>query len=204
MKTPAIPGVMVRLKQSTAPLHDTLEDLPAMRRLVDPELTRGDYQELLRRFHRANVACEQHLLGRAPVWEDRGYDWSSRLVKTTWLEADLRHLDPAFQPTPFIADPGFAPYAGEGLARVVGCLYVLEGSTLGSRLIVRLLDQAHRRPAAGANRFFQGYGPATGERWSSLGRDLEASLGGDEAALEQAIRAAGETYQFLGKILADP
>ena len=204
MKTPAIPGVMIRLKQSTAPMHDALEDLPAMRRLVDSELTRADYHELLRRFHRANVACEHHLLRRASVWEDQGYDWSSRLAKTAWLEADLRHLDPSFAPTPFTLDAGFTPYQGEGLARAAGCLYVLEGSTLGSRLIVRLLDQAHRRPAAGANRFFHGYGPATGECWSSLGRDLEASLGGDEAALEQAIRAAGETYQFLGKILADP
>lgn len=204
MKTPAIPGVMVRLKQSTAPMHDTLEALPAMRRLVDPTLTRADYHELLRRFYRANVACEHHLLRRASVWEDQGYDWSSRLVKTAWLEDDLRHLDPAFAPTPFTPDPGFVPYAGEGLARAAGCLYVLEGSTLGSRMIVKLLDQAQQRPAAGASRFFQGYGPATGERWSRLGRELEASLGGDEEALGRAVLAAGETYRFLGRILADP
>lgn len=56
-----------------------------MRRLVDPQLKRAEYLDVLRCFYRANRICEGHLLDRARVWESRGLDWSSRLNKTAWL-----------------------------------------------------------------------------------------------------------------------
>ncbi len=208
-------NVMARLKQATAALHADVEALPRMRRLVDPELARKEYQDLLRRFYRANRLCERHLLARAAVWESRGLDWSSRLGKTAWLEEDLQRLDPDWRPStpasplagawfPSLAnleDLTPPPYAGEGFARAAGCLYVLEGATLGSRVILGLLGRARERPAGDATRFFQGYGPRTGERWATLGRDLQAHLGQDEEAFDQALVAASETYAFLGSIL---
>lgn len=204
-----------------------------MRRLVDPELTRGEYLELLRRFYRAHQICEGHLRAHAGVWESRGLDWSSRLGKTAWLAEDLRRLDPDWWPcdegpshgepyqggpsvpdTPAIRATGSAlasrealsllPYTGEGFARAAGCLYVLEGATLGSRVILGLLGRARAQPAAGATRFFQGYGPLTGERWATLGRELQAELGQDEVACNQALTAANETYALLGTILGAP
>ena len=249
---------MARLKQSTSSWHQGLEALPRMRRLVDPDLTSEEYQDLLRRFYRANLVCERHLMARAAVWESRGLDWSSRLGKTAWLEEDLQRLNldwrpsapesplagarvtvqtPSPQPSPAGGEgiresvacsaeafPGFEgseqirarvpisasreypalrPYSGEGFARAAGCLYVLEGATLGSRVILGLLGRAWKRPAGDATRFFQGYGPLTGERWAALGRDLQAHLGQDEEALNQALIAAAETYAFLGRILGD-
>ncbi len=109
MKTPAIPGVMVRLKQSTAPMHDTLENLPAMRRLVDPALTRADYHALLLRFHRANVACEHHLLRRASVWEDRGYDWPTGSSRPPgWRPTSGTSIPPS-RPRPSYLTPASPP-----------------------------------------------------------------------------------------------
>ena len=263
----ALPAVhvMVHLKEATSSLHEGLEALPRMRRLVDSELTREEYLDLLRRFYRANRICEHHLRQRAAVWESRGLDWSTRLGKTNWLEEDLRRLDPGWRPsapddhlvmTPVVTatsldvtssssssspspSPGNAtkasvsplcapaepmagtagvraptaapaepdaettsePYSGEGFARAAGCFYVLEGATLGSRVILGLLGRARERPAGDATRFFQGYGPQTGERWATLGRDLQAHLGQDEEAFNQALVAASETYAFLGSIL---
>lgn len=215
MTATPVANVMTRLKQATAALHDAIEALPRMRRLVDPELTRDEYQDLLRRFHRANRICERHLLARAAVWESRGLDWSSRLGKTAWLEMDLQRLDPDWRPSAFDFPSAWVrlpmpaspedlvplPYAGEGLARVAGCLYVLEGATLGSRVILGLLGRAQERPAGEATRFFQGYGPLTGERWAAFGHDLQAQLGQDEEGFDQALVAASETYAFLGSIL---
>lgn len=205
---------MARLKQATASWHDGLEALPRMRRLVDPALTRGEYLEILWRFYRSHRIVEGHLRARAGVWEVRGLDWSSRLGKTRWLEEDLRRLDPdAWElfhdgPDSALAIPAdrdgggnLVPYQGDGLAHAAGCLYVLEGATLGSRVILGLLGRARERPAEGATRFFQGYGPRTGERWAALGRDLQTHLGQDEEALTQALTTARETYALLGVIL---
>ena len=211
-------NVMARLRQDTAALHDAIEALPLMRRLVDPQLKRAEYLDVLRCFYRANRICEGHLLDRARVWESRGLDWSSRLNKTAWLEEDLRRLDPNWLPSPPDAqsitatcstparygEPAPMPYHDEGFARAAGCLYVMEGATLGSRVILGLLGRARERPAAGATRFFQGYGPLTGERWATLGRELQSELGQDEAEFSQALEAANETYAFLRTILGAP
>lgn len=204
MMTPTTHGVMQHLKRATAALHMQQETLPAMRRLMDPDLSRPTYHDLLKRFYRAIAACEHHLQGCAADWEGQGFDWSIRLVKTGWLDADLAHLDPDFKPEQASPDPLIAPYTGVGFPRAAGCLYVMEGSTLGARVILKRLERDHRRPAVGACRFFQGYGPDTEERWTTFGRELESSLGGNAAALKQATVAAGETYRFFEEILSEP
>lgn len=203
VNTAPFTGVMPRLKQATSPWHTRLEHSPAMRRLLDPELSRAAYTDLLRRFHRAISACERHLQARAEAWRALGLDWSPRLIKTRWLEADLAQLDHPFQPgAQDLADQP-APYAGEGFARAAGCLYVLEGSTRGSRVILRLLARARQHPAAGADRYFTGYGPDTEARWSTLVRELEEHLSRGTDSLPQAIAAACETFCFVEDVLND-
>lgn len=201
MMTPTTHGVMQHLKRATADLHTEQEALPAMQRLMDPDLSRPAYHDLLRCFYLAISACELHLQGCAAEWEAQGFDWSSRLVKKAWLEADLAQLDPCFKPEQASPSSPIAPYEGTGFPRAAGCLYVMEGSTLGARVILKRLERNQRRPAVGACRFFQGYGPGTDGRWSSFGHELEVSLGGHTAALDQATVAAGETYRFFESIL---
>jgi len=215
---------MSRLKQATNSLHQGLEALPRMRRLAEPTLTREEYRDLLRHFYRATWSCEHHLLQRAALWESRGLDWSTRLGKTAWLEEDLRQLDSACQVEPLGArgdssrpatlsaavladledEPLASPFRGQGFGAAAGCLYVLEGATLGSRVILGLLGRARERPAEGATRFFAGYGPQTGERWARLGGELQDHLGQDEAALKQALVAAAETYAFFRSVFGNP
>lgn len=201
--TPTAHGVMQHLKRATADLHTEQEALQPMRRLMDPDLSRPVYHQLLRRYYRAVATCERHLQGCAAEWEDRGFDWSSRLVKTAWLAADLAQLDPCFTPEPAGPSTTTAPYTGAGFPRAAGCLYVIEGSTLGGRVILKRLARDHRHPADGASRFFQGYGPDTDERWTTFGRELETSLGGNATALAEATVAAGETYRFFERMLSD-
>jgi len=203
MQSPSISSVLARLKQGTTQLHADLEALPAMRRLVAPDLRRDEYRDLLLGFYRSTFICEEYLLQQAPLWQTLGLDWSRRLVKSAWLEADLRHLIPGFDPLKAGVPRGRRPYQGLGLASATGCLYVLEGSTLGGRVIQGLLRRAQEQPAAGASRFFEGYGAATGERWATLGCQLEVILGPDAEAQDHAITAATETYLFLKAFLGD-
>ncbi len=49
----------------------------------------------------------------------------------------------------------------------LGCLYVLEGATLGGQVISRHLAKLGIGPENGG-RFFNGYGARTGEMWKSF------------------------------------
>jgi heme oxygenase len=82
----------------------------------------------------------------------------------------------------------------------LGCLYVLEGSTLGAQVISRRLkDELQLGERSGAS-FFNAYGGLTGERWMEFKRFVSASIKPEQA--DAVVGAARETfmcfYEWLG------
>jgi heme oxygenase len=95
-------------------------------------------------------------------WPAVGIDFNHRR-KTPLLDLDLLILAVPFiraehrKETLRQADPDFA----------IGCLYVVEGATLGGQVISRHLAKLGIGPENGGL-FFNGYGAKTGEMWKSF------------------------------------
>lgn len=176
------------LKAHTGTLHERLE---AGLDLTGPGLDRGRYAELMARFYGFYAPLEPVLLDAH--WPDHGVSYAERL-KTPALRRDLA----AF---------GLAPDAIDALpvctalprvdtpARRLGCLYVLEGSTLGGQFLTRHFSAALGLTPETGCAFFSGYGPATGPRWAAFVRLLDA-LDTPEVR-DQALDAALETFERL-------
>ena len=84
--------------------------------------------------------------------------------------------------------------------QALGCLYVLEGSTLGSQIIAPHLENKLRlRQGFGAS-FFNAYGGATGPRWMDFKRFVCGCVQPQQA--EDVVAAAQQTffclYEWLG------
>ena len=115
--------------------------------------------------------------------------------KTPWLAADLQAL--GLNPGEIEALPLCANLpATNDDARRFGCLYVLEGATLGGRQITALLQ---RSPIpADARHFFGSYGSETGVRWReftvSLQREADAAGATGRAEI---VTAAQQTFTCL-------
>ena len=82
----------------------------------------------------------------------------------------------------------------------LGCLYVLEGSTLGSQIISRRIeDKLQLRKESGAA-FFNAYGGLTGSRWIEFKRFVSARVKPENAG--EVVEAARQTvlcfYEWLG------
>lgn len=74
-----------------------------------------------------------------------------------------------------------------------GALYVLEGSTLGGRMISRMLKANHHIQLQPAQiRFFEGYQKDTGEKWKSF---LEAL--NQQTDVSPIIETANQTFQLF-------
>jgi heme oxygenase len=80
-------------------------------------------------------------------------------------------------------------------ARVMGCLYVLEGSTLGGQAIKRLLMDRFGTSVAEALAFFGSYGSEVGALWRGFLGCLETS--GQQGDADDAANAATETFHML-------
>ena len=193
LSTPS-PTILQRLREETAQQHAALEaQLP----LLDASLTRDVYRHLLGRFWGYYAPLEACMLGvlqrRAP-----DFDYAVRL-KTPLLERDLEALGVAAGSLPRCASlPALAD-----LPQLLGCLYVIEGSTLGGRLITQRLSGHLALRADSGGAFFSGYGAATPARWREFGAFLTTTalpLGRDEII----VAGANDTFRTFAAWLLRP
>ncbi|WP_371180804.1 biliverdin-producing heme oxygenase [Xanthomonas sacchari] len=169
----ALPLTAARLlREATAQQHQAVEDLPAMRALMDPTLSLSAYVQVLRRHHAVLAGWEQ----REAAWLRHCGDAQWRYQpRTPLLAQDLHALQatpPAPQPLPPAVDAG---------ARW-GMLYVVEGSRLGGRVIARHLRQS--LPAAAPALSYFELGHADPAAWRHFQQLLELAL--PSAPLRQA------------------
>lgn len=161
------------LRSTTRDLHDGLEArLDVFARAADPARRREMVARFLA-FYRPAEAALARLLSHEPDLE-----FEARR-KTPALERDLKTLNTAPP-----ADAPIRPPAGR--CEALGFLYVLEGSTLGGRVIDKQLRL--RGLSSEGLSFFQGYGEATGARWKAFCAVLERA--DDKAAAARGARSA--------------
>ena len=181
-------NILERIRSETQCLHKALEnDLPVMR----PEFQLSGYRRLLARFYGFYVPAERNLC-RVPHLGTALTDWPKR-GKIEWLVKDLTAI--GFTPEE-VAD---LPLCGNlpslpGTAEALGCLYVLEGSTLGGQIIGRHLRAALRlEPDNGAS-FFGSYGDRTGLMWKAF---QGALLSIAPEAHDRTVKTATETFACM-------
>lgn len=131
---------------------------------LDEMATPHGYAATLRALHGFHLAWEP-VIWRVPGLAQAGLGADRR--KLPLLERDLYALN--LRPLPVRAPrPALA-----GTAEALGALYVLEGATLGGRIIHRrVAGPLGITPAAGGA-YYHGYGDETGPAWKAFGQALE-------------------------------
>jgi heme oxygenase len=173
-----------RLRQATQTLHVTLE---AGLGLLTPPIDRDRILILLERFHGFHAAWEP----AAALLADE--DFLAPRRRAALAAADLALLgrtQAEIAALPLCAEAARFANGGEAW----GSLYVMEGSTLGGKLIGRRLAGEDWFPPGGL-RYFDPHGERTGAMWRET-RERLADLSG--TAHEQAvIDGARATFQRL-------
>jgi heme oxygenase len=186
-----MPGLHSRLRSATQPSHQRLE---AALGLATPPVDETRVVRLLERLHGFHAAWEPALEGRVPdaIRVPR--------LKTPLLADDLARLGvPAARLRSLpVCDAASSLCGSEGDA--AGALYVLEGSTLGGRMITRALQDT---PWLGgrALRYWNAYGADTGRRWHETLAYLETL---PVLASERVVASAVATFELLHAWLAGP
>lgn len=180
-------ALLPTLKLQTADCHAALEtSMGVFQRVKSTE----DYRGLMRKFYTLYEPLEGRL-ERSADWAGRGWDFAARR-KTPWLREDLRALG--------VSDAEMASWPrATGLPKLdefgaaVGCLYVIEGSTLGGQVIAKELLDPLGLTAERGGKFFRAYGEATGRRWREFGQWAETQAA--QVPLETtAVKGARDTF----------
>ena len=182
--------ILAALRAATSQAHQQLEASIQIEACV---ADRGRYARLLRSFYGFYRPLEDRLFA-LDGWTRCGVDLPSRR-KAPWLTADLQALGLGTGEIGALPICAKLPAAHDH-AQGFGCLYVLEGATLGGRQITALLQSSP--VPANARHFFSSYGSATGARWREFIVSLQkAAEAADETGRAEIVTAAQQTFTCL-------
>jgi heme oxygenase len=187
-------GLRLRLRTATAELHRSLE---VRLDLLSPELSLDRYRLLLLGFHGYYAAIEPRLVALArevrvalPIVARTGL--LERDLVSVGVRAEAIAAGPRCADLPSLLDR-------EHLA---GCLYVLEGSRLGGRVIARFVEEhLGLTPARGCS-YFADERQETSRRWAEVLSWLEGLAAEAGVDQRQILSSATETFRSLERWLS--
>ncbi len=153
---------MHELRTATDPMHKALEDNKISKKLMSPEITLTDYAFYLNCMGEVIKAFDEKVL---PAVSTVITDADKR-KKHQDIQADLAFLYANGAEKKQVNS--FNSFNGNpSLAYALGYAYVIEGSTLGGRVILKQVAPALKLEENGT-RFFAGYGAETGSFWKNF------------------------------------
>jgi heme oxygenase len=188
--------ILELLKDQTRHLHDQVErtvDLPARLRSAER------YTALLTRFYGFYGPLEDRLA--AVEGSTSGLEFEARR-KAPLLHDDLAVLGLGDGELLSLPRCGYLPTVTD-TGDALGCLYVLEGATLGGQVVRRQVEQRlGLSPGRGCS-FFGSYGERVGEMWREFRRFLEGYVTATPGAGDRVIAAAVGTFASLDRWVAE-
>ena len=146
------------LRAETAEAHKRLEALPVSAAITSPKVTNAEYVLYLNLMHDIIRDTERNVFH---LISDIIPDIDSRR-KLQWLENDLSALGISMANTPTNLQKNFSiPFA-------LGVMYVVEGSSLGGRYILKNISSALGHDDDKGAQYFSGYGNTTGSLWKNF------------------------------------
>jgi heme oxygenase len=176
--------ILHRLKQETSVYHIQIErDLI----LLQNNIAIDTYCHMLQRFWGFYCPVEKQI---GMITIGHTFDFEQRR-KRMLLELDLQALGVSSLPPTCENLPAL-----QSMAQAIGCLYVLEGATLGGRIIAKHIEKILGLGPQNGCAFFHSYGRDVGSMWRSFGA-LVMAYAAESGTEEIIVLSACETFKKL-------
>ncbi|WP_028979138.1 biliverdin-producing heme oxygenase [Sporocytophaga myxococcoides] len=178
--------LLEKIKRQTAENHAAMENSNLMKPVVSRELSLESYKNILIKFYGFFHPLENSINSFSDI-HNYLHDFETRR-KSTALKDDLHKLG-CNEEINLCNDLPEIKTSSQAL----GCLYVMEGSTLGGRMISRIISETISLNKDSGVSFFNGYGEETGKKWKSFCEALthySSAVNDDDTIID----AANETF----------
>ena len=148
------------LRSTTSESHKNLEKLPLSAAILSPTISKNDYGNYLKVMYDVIYETENRIFpilsGLIPDLEER--------KKARLLDQDLAAL--GMSKSNF--ESPFASKENVSIGFALGLFYVVEGSTLGGRFIIKNIQSVLGFDENNGAQYFAGYGNKTGSYWKNF------------------------------------
>lgn len=175
-----------KLKDHILPYHHATESNPLLRNLME-ETTYANYLEALKRYYGFYALFEKEIAVKSAYYlasQEFAYQ-----PKLPLLEQDLSDLG-INKNTIAVCASYPHPYS---LGSLLGCIYVLEGSTMGRIMMWHNLSNQLSLQSDKGGRFFYGAGEKVKDKWNQFREFLEKQAN-KEQEQKECIQAAVDTF----------
>ncbi len=179
--------IIPSIRQATRAHHVALESIVDFKSRM---ITVQRYSGLLQIMHGIIAPLEREL-GRLD-WSGTGIDFASRR-KAHWLASDLDFLESISSEGRQIGQCEILPMV-TNLNQAFGCLYVMEGSTLGGKIIGDMLTRQLGITRNSGGAFYASYGVQIPKMWEEF-RDAATSFCNTTEKCDEAVDAAVKTFE---------
>jgi len=160
--TISTPSFLENLRHKTSQSHVSLEDLPISKSIMNPVVTNDEYTLYLDLMQDVVKDAEENIFpltaniitdladrnkNQLLVNDFKALGYTKRNTDVKPLSAGIENLTPAF---------------------ALGIFYVLEGSTLGGRVIYKNINTVLGHDLENGASYFGGYGGQTGSQWKTF------------------------------------
>ncbi|MBV5311335.1 MAG: biliverdin-producing heme oxygenase [Chromatium okenii] len=193
-------NLIVALRHATAGVHESIEQLAIMRRIMSSSVTRADY------CHYLFVLRDLYTPLEAALYTAIDCETQLRLgvrPKLPALLADLNEQMAMNTDETFVTANTITPanIVIQNINHLVGSLYVLEGATLGGRTIARHLRRV-LGDELGAAWFLDFHGEQTSTVWKQFAGALDELCAEQRLESDAVIAGALATFDDLYRQLA--
>lgn len=184
-------GFLYDIKTQTADSHKNLEQLPISMSIISPDMKIEEYTNYLSLMHDVHNDTEKFVFPLlSGLIDDLEQRKKKQLIENDLLFLNYKKTNSAqvFQTTEMTI-----PFA-------LGVLYVMEGSTLGGRFILKNVSKFEELSGEKGTSYFNGYGDKTGSYWKaflSLMSEYEQEHNCGEEIIEGAKYAFDSIYDHF-------
>ena len=172
-----------KIRESTKSAHLNLEKLVVQQ--LKSIKNEEDYAAFLNKFYAYFSQVERSI---APFINDNILPDHSDRRNSSYLKDDIESLGSILDSKPNVAVPKI-----NTTVAAIGALYVMEGSIMGGRIIVQMLQKLGITKGLS---FFSGYGSETGERWEVFTKVMNDTAKTEEQE-DEAVETANETFKLF-------
>jgi heme oxygenase (biliverdin-IX-beta and delta-forming) len=190
-------SVMSLLKSETAAVHRQLERNRFLFRLFQTDFSMQEYQQLLCKFYGFFSAIEPLIFTNLNAANSQ---LLAHRTKSELLARDLSVLEVDDTKLTTISRCEELPLLNS-FSRQMGALYVLEGSTLGGKIISKRLKDLFGEAVINKMNYYQSYGENLILEWTSFQNFMCENFDNKENDISEIINAAIETFLCLDRWL---
>lgn len=159
-------NILTQLRTHTSTLHSELEQTPLSLALLDTEVSSHNYVAYLQKMRGIIDFYEGNVF---PVLANTLPDLSER-EKLAFIDKDLKYFSLDTKDIPVFQNP---EAENPTIGYAFGCMYVMEGSTLGGKVILKHVSKVLGIVPDEGGTYFGAYGEQTGHYWKTFLHNLQ-------------------------------